>query len=60
MDISQSEEQINNQVVDLNDPLTHENEEMFQCAEGEPSWAYDKLSWYLSWMWGKTRGHVQP
>lgn len=26
----------------------------------DPTWIYDKLSWYLSWMWGKTRSHVQP
>jgi predicted protein tyrosine phosphatase len=25
----------------------------------DPSWVYDNLSWYLSWMWGKTRGHAQ-
>lgn len=73
MDISQSDKQINNQIIDSDtlkvtetpetpkaSEIPENEEEVFQCTEGEPSWAYDKLSWYLSWMWGKTRGHVQP
>ena len=29
-------------------------------SKNSPTWVYNNLSWYLSWMWGKTRGHVQP
>ena len=26
----------------------------------EPGWIYNNLSWYLTWMWGKTRSYGQP
>lgn len=29
-------------------------------ANNEPNWIYDNLSWYLTWMWGKTRSYAQP
>lgn len=29
-------------------------------SEKEPGWIYDNLSWYLTWAWGKARGHAQP
>lgn len=29
-------------------------------SSNQPTWIYDNLSWYLSWMWGKTRSHAQP
>lgn len=40
--------------------VTQSPDESFDYNEkGGPTWVYDNLSWYLSWMWGKTRGTAQ-
>ena len=28
--------------------------------ENQPTWIYNNISWYLTWMWGKARGYGQP
>lgn len=34
--------------------------EIDDSDEPQPTWVYNQLSWYLSWMWGQTRSRAQP
>jgi predicted protein tyrosine phosphatase len=42
------------------DNQKNDDDTLTQQINTEPSWIYDNLSWYLTWMWGKTRSYAQP
>jgi predicted protein tyrosine phosphatase len=61
MSSQQSNSSTDSKKIYQNEPVIENVDgEALSGCDNEPSWIYNNLSWYLTWMWGKARGYGQP